>query len=322
MESWNKRTKEGLQESLELFLQATEKCGDHALAHAGVANANCLLGFWSYKRPQAAFTEARKAAERARDLKADLADAHSAFAFVSAFHDWDWEAAEEQFLRAISLDDSYATAHQWYSFYLMAMGRTEQSMQEIEKAWELGKRSFVIKTAYARRHYFARDYDQARRECEAAVTMDPDYAFTHVLLGRIHVQQARTRERESDDGDDVMESYRAAVDSLLEAIGPSDDSPRTTALLGHAYGVSGQDAKARKILAEMHERSADEYIPAYCIALVHLGLGETREALDWLETACNERSGELVFLNVDPVWDDLRPQRRFDAVRERIGLTE
>ena len=302
---WNKRTEEGLQKGIDHFLQAIALDSNYALAYAGLADSYNLLASYSTLPPSEAFKVAKESAIRALEIDPSLAEAHVSLAATRTWFDWDWEGAELEYKRAIELNPSYATAYQWYALYLAGVGRVDEGLRMMERAQELDPLSLIINLNVARVQYFARDYDQAIEQCHRALEMYPDFALALRRLGQAYSQKLM---------------YKEAIAVFQKAIASSENDSETMAALAHTYAVSGNRAEAERILAELVEMSKRIYVSPYSIARIHTGLGNKREALEWLDEACEQRHGILTYLKVEPVFDPLREDPGFVKLLNRMGL--
>jgi serine/threonine protein kinase/tetratricopeptide (TPR) repeat protein len=301
---WNKRTLDGLQQSIDFFNQAIEKDPRYALAYAGLADAYALIADFNVLPTREVTPKLQAAAAKALDLDNTLAEAHTSLAWAS-FHVWDWAGAEREFKRAIELNSSYATAHLWYGEYLSALGRFDEAEAELNRALEQNPLSPETILALATRTYYARQSQQAIEQAQKVLTMDSTYVPAHVLLGRAYAQKG---------------SYDEAMAEFRKALELSEGDTNELAALGYAQAVSRQSAEAHKILGELMKRSQDTYVQPMWIAAIDLGLGENNQAFDWLEKAYGDRSAWLVDLKVDPFFDPVKSDPRFLNLLRRIGL--
>ncbi|KKK78674.1 hypothetical protein LCGC14_2841190, partial [marine sediment metagenome] len=171
---WNRRGA-GLVKAEKYFTEATNRDPEYAQAHAAVADTYNLLGWYQLRPPKEAFPRAKAAALKALDIDETIAEAHTSLAFAYMYYDWAWAAAEHEFTRAIQLHPGYATTHHWYAEYLMAMGRTEDAIEEAERAQELDPVGLIINVVVGMANYYGRRYDRAIEACQRTVEMDPAF---------------------------------------------------------------------------------------------------------------------------------------------------
>jgi serine/threonine-protein kinase len=303
---WNKRTEVGYLKSLEYFRQAIEKDPTYALAYAGIADSYDLLGWYGYLAPQEAFPQARAAAVKARELDPTLAEAHASLGWISVNYDRDWDAAEVEYKRALELNPSYATAHQWYSEFLMYMGRHDESIAEARKALELDPLSLIINNDFGQVYYFARRYDEAIAQLRKTLRMDPTFVVGHFFLALALAQKSSF--------DEATAEARRAM-SLT-----GEDDALMLSQMGVIYALSKKDSEAREVLARLDRLSGERYVPPFLVALIHAGLGEIDQAFDWLDRAREHSDHWVETLKVHPVLDALRADERYPQLLDRVGL--
>src|SRR2546425_2930415 len=307
---WNKRTEEGLRKSIEYFQQAIEKDPTYALAYTGIADCYALETLHidvGSRSPSEAAPKAKAAAMKALEMDDTLAEAHTSLAFISLNFDWDWAGAEREFKRAIELNSNYDNAHHWYSHYLMAMGRTQESLAESKRALELDPISLIMNVHLGWHYTNARQYDLATEQLSKALEMDPNYGLGHWYLGLAYEQEGKYSEAENE--------LRKAKDLLKDSEGIAAD-------MGHVYAVSGKKDQALKVIDELKELSKRRYVSSYRLAIIYIGLKEKDQAFEWLENAYRESSDLLVYLKVEPRLDSLRSDSRFTDLVRRVGLPQ
>jgi tetratricopeptide (TPR) repeat protein len=304
---WNKRSQQGLTKAIEYFQLATEKDPHYALAFAGLADCYSIIGsaIVGTVPSQDVAPKAKAAALRALELDDTLAEAQTSLATVRFNYDWDWPGAAQGFQRSIELNPSYATAYQRYSLYLMAMGRTKESLAQMNRARELDPLSISMSFSLGWRLYMAHQYDQAIEQLQNTLDMDPNFALPRMVLGQAYEQKG---------------AYPQALAELQKAVSASHDSPQMLGALGHFYGASGNRSAAEKVLAQLMEQSKKQYVSPFYVAIVYAGLSENDKALDWLEKAYKDRSNAIVFSKVDPQLDALRSSPRFKSLLHRLAL--
>ncbi len=304
---WGKRSEEGLEKAIQYFQSATEKDPQYALAYAGLADCYGILGaaiVGTVPTSQVA-PKAEKAAIRAVELDASLAETQTALATVQFNYDWNWKAAETGFRRAIELNPNYATAHQRYSLYLIAMGRSAESIAEMNRARALDPLSLSMNFSLGWRLYMAGQYDQAIAQLNNAIEMDPSFVLAHIVLGQTFEQKGL---------------YPQAIAELQKAAAMSHDIPPVVAALGHVYAVSGKRAEALNLLRDLKLRSQNQYVSPFYLAVLYAGLGDHHETLNWLNQAYDDRSNNMIFLSVDPQFQGLHSDPEFQSLLHRLGL--
>lgn len=302
---WNKGTEEGLKKAIGYFNQAIEKDPAYAPAYAGLAESYALFGDFEILPPKEAYPRAEAAATKALELDDTLAEAHTALGLVRLEYDRDWAAAEREFKRAIELNPSYPTAHQFYSWYLGAVLRPDECIAEGRRALELDPLSVFRNADLGITLYLVGQYDRAIEQSQKALELDPNLDYAHWTLGLAYVQKAM---------------YEEAIAHLEKAVTFSGDSPRYVASLGYAYAVAGRRREARKVLDKLKDLSKQRYVSPYFIATVYAGLGDTEKALEWLEKAYQDHSGWLAYVQWQPEFAPLRSDPRFRDLLRRMNF--
>ncbi len=305
----SKRTPEGLQKGLEYFQRAIEKDPGYALAYAGVADTYILLGSTQYAllSPPESMPKAKAAAAKALEIDDSLAEAHASLANVKLIYEWDWVGTEREFQRALALHPGYAHAHHWYSLQLAAMGRTEEGFSEIKQAKRLDPLSPIINVTVGWHFYLARQYDRAIEELKNTLEMEPNFALGRFVLGMAYVQLGEQEE---------------AIAQFHQAVALSGGSPPTIAALGHTYALVGRREKALKILNELGQLSKQRYVSPLHLAVVNAALGDRDQAFRFLEKAVEKRAQFLIYLKVEPAFDVLRSDPRFQSLLRRLNFPE
>jgi TolB-like protein/DNA-binding winged helix-turn-helix (wHTH) protein/Tfp pilus assembly protein PilF len=302
---WNQRSEASLHKAIEQFNRAIEADPGYAPAYSGLADCYTTLGYLSYLDPLEAFPRARDAAAKALDLDSGLAEAHTSLAYYNLYHAWNWGEAEKEFQSAIQLNPNYATAHEWYSYYLLAMGRMEEALKEITRARELDPLSVIISTDVGFNYFYRHDYDAAITQLRQTLAVSPKFPLAHLWLGRAYQQK---------------KMFAAAMDEFNKTDEALPGWVVTIAGMGHAYGEWGHPTEAQQVLRRLAEMSREKYVTPYGVALVYAGLGDKDHAFTWLDMAYQGRSHWLVWLKRDPRWDSIRSDPRFPDLVKRVGL--
>ena len=265
----NSRSNEGLTKAIEYYQQAIDKKPQYAQAYTGLANCYGVIGSAIVgTRPSLqAAPKARAAALRTIEIDPNSAEAQVALATVRLNYDWDWAGAAAGFQRAIELNPSYSTAYQRYSLYLMAMGRTQQSVAVINRAREIDPLSVSMNFSLGWRLYMSRQYDHAIERLQNTIEMDPNFAVAHLVLGQAYEQKGL---------------YDQAIAELRKAVAISNHAPLMVAGLGHAYAVANNAPEARNVLGQPFEQSQKQYVSPFYMALIHEGLTPRRLWIGWI----------------------------------------
>ncbi|HEV2762859.1 MAG TPA: protein kinase [Pyrinomonadaceae bacterium] len=300
----NRRTAEGFRRAVEYFQQAIDIDRRYALAYAGLADCYALQSDYGIVPPHTAMPEAKRAALRAIELDQTLAEAHTSLAFVLMAYDWKWQEAEREFQRAIELNPNYPTAHQWYASCLVQMGRFDEALAEIRRAEELDPLSLIINANRGLYLYYARKYKEAGEQIRKTLDVDRGFGVAHLYLGYLHLQ--------TEGG------AAAAIQEFQEAIAHKRDGPEVQAALGYAFAAAGKPDKAREQLAVLQGPQPGRYVSPYFVAIVYTGLGDKEAAFEWLQKAYNDHHPGMVLMKVDPRFDPLRPDPRFQELLRRV----
>ncbi len=298
---FNKRS--AFPEAIRNFQQAVARDSQYASAYALLADSYTLMGAYE-QLPASDFAEqARAAASRAVELDDRSAEAHTALALIVQNHDYDWTTSELEFRRAIALDPNYATAHQWYAEHLMWLGRFDEALAESERARQLDPLSLVIATDDAYLLYTSRKYGPAIKEFRSVLDRDPGFARAHDI-GLVYVQTGQCSA--------ALNDWHA---QLVQNLGSY------WARTAYLEGRCGRPELARQALARVLELDKQHSRNVTMLAATaYLGVGDKEKAVDWLVKAYQQRTNELTKLKVDPVFDPLRNDPRFQDLLRRVGL--
>lgn len=278
----------------------------NALAWAGLADVWATLGESKAIAPAEAFPRSKAAALRALELDAQQPEAHVSLGLVRQFWEWDWTGSESAFRRSLELAPGYALAHMWYGYLLSGLGRHEEALAEVRLAMELDPLSLITLAAAGGAHFYARRYEEAVALHRRTLEIDPEFIPARGDLARALAYSGRTAE--------AVEQYER-VNRLA-----GTSMPDPSAGLATALAVAGRTDEARAMLAELSQRRGERYVSPWALASIHAGLGETGEALDWLERAFDEHDSALVWLKVHPRFDSLRGEPRFQSLLARLRL--
>jgi len=311
-QSWFRQTEKGFDEALDHFNRAKEIDPGFAPAWAGLA-----VTYWSAADAQISPTEARvkakAAALRAVELEDSLAEGHTALAMDLGL-EFQWTKAEQEFQSALRLKPNDAVAHWQYGWLLVCVGRADEALKEMERAAELDPLSPVMTTdvnvPYQLKAWKSTgpeadaNYDKAITQCQKALALDPGFFLPHFVLGLIEIHRL---------------NYSKAIEEISLAA-KMESQPVWTAYLGYAYAMNGQREKAVKILDELRQLAGRRFVSPFCQALVYLGLHENSQAIDWLEKTYQGGSPWMGWLKVEPMFDPLRSDPRFQALYKKMNF--
>jgi DNA-binding winged helix-turn-helix (wHTH) protein/TolB-like protein/Tfp pilus assembly protein PilF len=299
---WNKRTGPDLERAIACFEQAVNLDPTYALAYSGLADCYAVLGYYTNHPFDETFPKAKALAEKALEIDSSLAEPHATLGLAQSYY-WDWARAENEYKRALELNPGYATAHHWYGWYLITVGRREESVQEMKRALELDPVSIDINTDLGALLIDAYRPDEGITYLKAALEMDANFIEAHWALGLAYLQK-REFDRAIEEIEKAKELSPDRQDVFLSG-------------LGTAYALASQTPQAISTLVQLKAMNASPYY----LARVYVGLGEKEEALAALEAVYQARSSLIARLKADPVWDPLRNEPRFQKILTSIGLT-
>jgi len=302
---WNKRTTAGFKQAAEYFQQAIAKDPNYARAYAGLADTYALMASWFVVPQKEIIPKAREAALHALQLDDSLAEAHCSLALIAQNHDYDWQTAEKEYRRAIELDSAYATARQWYAEFLSLQGRFDEALAESERARQLDPLSLIIATDHAVILYFARQYDRAIEQFRGVSEMDPNFSRAHLIIAP-YVEEGRFEEAMA-----ALENWRR-----------TDSKTIISGAQAYVYGRWGRRAEGQAALA--HFQVLLRRYPAFDatsqMLSAYAGLGMKDQAIALLQKCYAEHSAAVVGIKVEPNYDSLRSDPRFQDLLRRIGL--
>jgi adenylate cyclase len=301
---WNSRAENDVSRAMKYFEEAIGREPNYALAYVGLADCYSVLGTYGYRRGSVVYPRAKDLAEKALSLDKSLAEAHASLGEMLMWYYYDWARAGSELDQALELNPSYATARMWRATHHTAQGKFSEALAEAKRAVELDPLSMIILTDAAKDLYLARRYNEAVDGYQKSLQVDPNFPIAHKGLAEVYAQKGM---------------YDAAITEIEKAIVLSKRSIFILDDLGYISARAGKREEAAKVLEDLATLATDEYVPAYCMAVIHTGLGNIEKAITWLEKAYEERSF-LVYLKVDPAFDTLRKEERFVKLLDTMGL--
>jgi TolB-like protein/Tfp pilus assembly protein PilF len=300
---WYKRTEEGMRKSIESFQQAIERDPNYAAAYDGISDAYVMLACRGVVPVAEAFHKAKAAARRALQIDHGLGEAYASLAHVR-LHDWDWIGLEEDFQRALDLNSGHTIAHYWYAEYLMARGRSEESVTRVRYAQALDPINPVLNASVGMILYLARRSDEAVEELRKALEVDPGHFLLHFRLGLVYCQR--------------RQMVQEAVHEMEMAVALSGRSTETLTGLAQACGIAGDLSAMQKIVDEL--KVSARYVSPYDVARTYACVRDKELSFAWLEKAYREHNPDLIELNMEPSFDTIRSDSRFTDLLRRIDL--
>jgi TolB-like protein/tetratricopeptide (TPR) repeat protein len=304
--AWHQLTPVTNRRAIEHYMRAVELDSRYALAWSGIADAHAASGINADARPADVSGLARDAADRAVNNEPDLAEAQTSRGLVSYWFEWDWGAAEASHRRAIALDPSYGFAHLQLGIVLAYLGRIDEAKAALRRARELDPLWSLTHALSAHVDYIAADYSSSLEFALRSVAISP-----RSWIGYLHLAHAHER----------MGNPAAALHVLQDAEERAAGNSKLLSLRGFILASTGRTDEARAVASALEAIAAERYMPAYAVALVHAGLGDTERAFGWLERAYAERDVHMIFLVVDPKWEVCASDPRFQRLVERCGFT-
>ncbi|HEY3091904.1 MAG TPA: tetratricopeptide repeat protein [Vicinamibacterales bacterium] len=302
----NQRTEEGLVKAVDFFDKAITEDPQYAAAHSGLSDAYSLLAHYGVRGPADVWAKAASGAATAVLLDGNSAEARTSLAHVKSTQDWDWRAAEREFQRAVTLDPKYATAHHWYGMScLVPMGRLDDALDQLMLAQSLDPVSSIIARDVGVLHYYRRNFSAALEQCDHTIELNPHFAPAYLTLSLVQEQSGDPEE---------------ALAALERAVSLSPLSPRMHGALGRSLALAGRRDEATRTLRQLEAMAGDRYVSPFEFASIHVALGQIDVGFRWLHKAREERVFELLAIRVDPRFDSLRGDSRFDAIVEQMAF--
>ena len=299
----NRRTKEGYRQATQYFSQAIERDPSYALAYAGLGDAAMWQAYWGYEPAAEAYGRALAAAKKAVELDERSAEGHALLGWISLYHDWDWAASDREYRRALALDPTSATIHGFYGEALGTRGRFDEAIAEVKRAAALDPLSGRTAVSVGFMLTNARRFDEAIAALKHAAELDPDQSLARLDLARVYRLAGK------------VDLAIAESERMLDT-----GDPLGPAFLAMSYARAGRSADARRLLATLEAETRRSRQGLYLVGMVHAAMGNRDEAFRWLDEAYNARDTFLPWLKVDPDFDPIRGDPRFDALVRRIGI--
>jgi len=304
---WDRRSTKAFPKAVSYFEEAIAQDPEHARAYAGLADAYMSMGGYGQVSPRQTATRVRFAAARALEIDRNQAEAWASLAHASAFLDWNWSVAGQQFEHALRLDPDCVKARHWYSLWLMNRGQFPEAIREMESALSLEPASMIVNNNLGLVYFMARRFNDSVAQYQRTIELDTGHYVPYWGMGRALEQ---------------MNRYPEAIENLRQAASIPEGRLLVLGNLGHALGRYGSSEEARDILDELKREAGKGKVSTVWVALVQLGLGDRRAAIESLRAAAEVKSLWLAGLKVDPIFDGLRGDPRFDGLLAQMRLTD
>jgi TolB-like protein/Tfp pilus assembly protein PilF len=310
-----KLTPPEIRTGISYLQQAIQLDPRYAQAYVGLSEANRSLAIGGEITPTELLPKAREAAQKAIDLDDGLAEAHTALGATEFWYDWNWTAAENQYKRALELNPNSVDTHMFYAHLLSIIGRHAEALAEIKRAREIDPYSPFVNSLEGQLLIYAGKPDEALARLRETIDLAPGFWFPHLFIASAYCEKGMFAES-------IAEARRSTELSGGQNI-DSGGQTNSISLEGYVLAKWGKRDEARAILDRLLKLSESKarYIPPYHIAMLYNGLGEREQALTWLERGIDQRDPKMVFLKVEPKWNNLRNEPRFIALIRRLGFS-
>jgi len=304
--SFNRMVAEKNSKGIEYLQQAIALDPNYAAAYVELGLAYIRLGdALALNSPQDVFPKAREALTKALSIDDDIAAAHKGLAIYYLRYEWNWPASEREFQRAMELDPEDPDSYSEYAMFLVSVSRFDEALRMREAVKKLQPPNAGASNGVGFVHYHARNYERSIECFREALDLKPDFPPTRVFLARSYL---------------AMGKYQEAIAEIEKAVDTSQRNVITVAFLSYAYFKAGRGGDANKLLSELEARTKNEYVSPWLFAMIHSGAGNKDKAFEYLEKARDERQTYLTHLKVDPLFDDIRSDPRFDELVRKIGI--
>jgi serine/threonine protein kinase/TolA-binding protein len=301
---YNKRTEEHMKRSVEYFELALDRDQKFVLPYAGLADTYATLGFYHWLPYEEARSKAKEFALKGLEVDDSVGETHAAYANYVWWYEWQWAEAEKQYKKAIELSPSDVEARHMYAHLFQSLGRFDKAIVEMGNALELEPLSINLNNCMAQILFFAGNYDEAIDLLKKTIEMDPSFPLQYFWLGRVYLQKGKLRQ---------------AIEMFEKGANFPTISTNVLGGLGYAYATAGRISDAKKILRQMNDLSKERYVDHYFIAYIHMGLEDIGKVFEHLEKGFEAGDMYLLFLQIDPIFEELHDDPRYKTILKKMG---
>ena len=294
------------EKAIKYFQQAIEKDPSYAAAYSALSGVYSIWIPGMTRSPRNLMPKAREFARKALALDSTLVDAHSELGMIALYYDWDWSAAEKEYKQTMALNPNHVWAHEWHARGLATQGRTEEAIAEAKRVlalsptpleWDYPIWVFIL----------ARRYDLARERAQELLEVAPNWVWGHFEMAQIYEQEGQLPEA-------AQESLK--TDELFGM------DPQRVMQLKASLAKSGAKGYWKRTLENYRESAKSNYVPSVLVAEACVRVGDKECAFEWLKRGFEERDDLMINLKVEPVFDSLHSDRRFQDLVRRVGIPQ
>jgi TolB-like protein/Flp pilus assembly protein TadD len=299
-----KATTQDIETGIKYFQQAIDRDPSYAMAYVGLADAYRAPGLESV--PSQALSRSKAAVQKALEIDDSLADAHAILGFIIFWYEWNWAASEAELKRAIELDPKNADAHLFYAHLLSNTGRHDQALSEAKLAQELDPLNVRTNALEGEFLLHAGHVDEGIARLKATIELDPNNWMAHLFSTSAYIEKGMF--------DEAIAEGRKTIE-----INPHS---RSFSFLGYALAKSGRKAEANEELQKILDQSRLQWVSPYSVAMLYNGLDDREQTFKWLEKGLADHDPRMVFLKVEPKWNNLRSEAHFQEISKKAGFTD
>jgi eukaryotic-like serine/threonine-protein kinase len=297
---FDKWTNADVANAVELFSKAVDRDGNYAAAYAGLADATAIQAYMGDVSDSGVFYKAQSAAQKALQLDSQIPESHIALALLDYIYFWNFREAEDELREALALDPNSAYAHVTSCWFYADLGKTGDMLNECKRAAEIDPFSPIYNMSLTLAFIYSRDYDRALQQAKKALEMEPAHPVATTWLGYAY---------------NLVGNHKEAVEQWAKLAKLNGDDKYAKEIM-QTFETSGYREFLRKDAA-YYETRQDFNDAAGDYAM----LGDKDAAFVNLNKAFSTRSGVL-FIKVEPAFDNLHSDPRFADLLHRIGLPE